>query len=237
MPPSRAKQRKSSTFPRGEKDIDIEAAALMNALCKPWELGGHPHDFYVAHRSARITDSTQYYERDTASIKRHERMVAEKMVWNRQRAIREEMLQLLTRLHSIERQRRHFNAVRVKSHEDKYNTSTPKSLQAARPVNEHDVNANLQILSSSFVNDRVLPKFNDIYPPDRPSSVASHSLSPILQNSDAPKHSFMSPLAVSEKKAVEDLDAFEAQLAVPVSNKQKQGAPGSAVSFGKGKRK
>ena len=136
-------------------DVDLEAAALMNALCKPWELvccvmhytwtfpscmihnifhglafpimhqfpsyiihhtsyivdhpssyflciiiltfceytfkffscfcvcyhcddvnsicdlnqGGHPHDFYVAHRSARITDATQYYERDTANIK------------------------------------------------------------------------------------------------------------------------------------------------------------------------
>ncbi|MCO5569962.1 hypothetical protein L7F22_023676 [Adiantum nelumboides] len=103
------KARKSTTFPRGEKEIDIEAAVLMNALCKPWELGGHPHDFYVAHRSARITDATQYYEHDTANIKRHERMVAEKVIWSRQRAIRDEMLQLLTRLHSIERQRRHFN--------------------------------------------------------------------------------------------------------------------------------
>jgi hypothetical protein len=36
-------------------------------------------------------------------------MVAEKVVWSRQRSIREEMLQLLTRLHSIEKQRRHFS--------------------------------------------------------------------------------------------------------------------------------
>lgn len=106
---TREKPRKSTTFPRGEKDIDFEAAVLMNALCKPWELGGHPHDFLVAHRSARITDATQYYEHDTANVKKHERMVAEKVVWSRQRAIRDEMLQLLTRLHSIEKQRRHFN--------------------------------------------------------------------------------------------------------------------------------
>ena len=40
---------------------------------------------------------------------KHERMVAEKVVWSRQRSIREEMLQLLTRLHSMEKQRRHFD--------------------------------------------------------------------------------------------------------------------------------
>lgn len=233
---AREKARKSVTFPRGEKETDIEAAALMNALCKPWELGGHPHDFYVAHRSARITDATQYYERDTAHIKRHERMVAEKVVWSRQRAIREEMLQLLTRLHSIERQRRHFNAVRVKSH-DTEDSSTAKSLKPARPVYEHDVNANLQILSSSFVDNRDFPTYMDIYPPHRPSSAIRHSLSPIGQDVDAPSQSMLSPLTVAEKKAVEELDTFEAQIVAP-TNKQKQaGAPGSAVSFGKGKRK
>ena len=46
--------------------------------------GGHPHDFYVAHRSARITDATQYYERDTANIKVRKRffpLLISKVVW------------------------------------------------------------------------------------------------------------------------------------------------------------
>eukprot|EP00249_Psilotum_nudum_P000543 c12445_g1_i1 orf=451-747(+) len=60
--------RKSSTSPKGKKDVDIEAATLMNALCKPWELGGHPHDFLVAHRSARITDSPHFYGKSRKSI-------------------------------------------------------------------------------------------------------------------------------------------------------------------------
>ncbi|KAI5065404.1 hypothetical protein GOP47_0020099 [Adiantum capillus-veneris] len=232
---AREKARKSTTFPRGEKEIDIEAAVLMNALCKPWEMGGHPHDFYVAHRSARITDATQYYERDTANIKKHERMVADKVVWSRQRAIREEMLQLLTRLHSIERQRRHFNAVRVQKHGED-NEVTAKSLKPARPVYEHDVNANLQILSSSFVDDGDFPQYIDVYPPHRPSSAMGRFLSPMGQDSNAPKHALTSPSTVAEKKAVEDLDTFEVQIAAPIKQKQ-AGAPGSAVSFGKGKRK
>lgn len=41
---------------------------------------------------------------------------------------------------------------------------------------------------------------------------------------------------VAERKAVEDLDTFEVQVIAP--SKQKQaGAPGSAVSFARGKRK
>ncbi|MCO5596711.1 hypothetical protein L7F22_050779 [Adiantum nelumboides] len=161
-------------------------------------------------------------------------MVAEKVVWSRQRAIRHEMLQLLTRLHSIERQRRHFNAVRVKRTEAE-DTLTAKSLMPARPIYEHDVNANLQILSSSFVDDKDFLKDIDVYPPHRPSSAMGLLLFPIVQDSNAPKLSLMCPLTVTEKKAVEDLDAFEVPIAAPIKQKQ-AGAPGSAVSFGKSKR-
>ncbi|XP_024539501.1 uncharacterized protein LOC112349389 isoform X2 [Selaginella moellendorffii] len=99
--------------PHEKPAMQYDADVLLRALCKPWEMGGHTHDFLLCHRSARSTDLYKHYETDKYLIKKHEKMVAEKVAWNRQRKLREDMLHLLTRLHSIEKQRRRFIGLRI----------------------------------------------------------------------------------------------------------------------------
>ena len=59
-------------------------------------------------------------------------------------------------------------------------------------MNEHDVNANLQILSASFVNHKFLPEYKDSFPPHTSSN--GHLLKPIDSGANVPRVSCVSPM-------------------------------------------
>ena len=82
-----------------------------------------------------------------------------------------------------------ITAVRLRSHQDH---TVPRSLNASRPMNEHDVNANLQILSASFVNHKFLPEYKDSFPPHTSSN--GQLLKPIDCDANVPRVSCVSPM-------------------------------------------
>ncbi|EFJ04199.1 hypothetical protein SELMODRAFT_432637 [Selaginella moellendorffii] len=86
--------------------LQYDADVLLHALCKPWEVGGHAYDFKKCHRQLRITDPYQTYSTDQVLLQWHERVVAEREAWNRQRQLKAHMLFLLSKLQVAERQRR-----------------------------------------------------------------------------------------------------------------------------------
>eukprot|EP01018_Ginkgo_biloba_P006281 Gb_16831 [translate_table: standard] len=214
----------STASPKSEKSVEVEARVMMSTLCKPWELGGHPRDFLVAHRSARSSDSDQYYKQDKFQTEKHEKMVAEMEAWNRKREIKEEMLTLLTRLHSTEKQRQHFQATRKYNHKMESSYSTDMN----SPIYGND--GDIEVLSKTFIEK---PKYLS---PSKPAlssksncSSTKQKLIPIAPDDDIPAEEVAPPPTVAAQQEVEELDAFEERL-VSLTLKS-QPLPGSALSF------
>jgi hypothetical protein len=88
-------------------------------------------------------------------------------------------------------------AVRQWSH---HKSRAPSPLNASRPMNEHDVNANLQILSSSFVDHKFLPVYKDSFPPHMSSN--GRQLKPIDHDNEVPRESCVSPLTSKKQEHV-----------------------------------
>ncbi|KAJ7521375.1 hypothetical protein O6H91_19G051000 [Diphasiastrum complanatum] len=224
-------------FSEGENEkvaMAFDAENMLQALCKPWELGGHPHDFLVSHRSARSTDLYRHYERDKVLMQRHERLIAEKEAWKRQRELREDMLHLLTRLHSIEKQRRHFIDIRKQNHEsDESGSARPDDIFKE----EH---ADIKIGAMNLANTFFQKKQNFM---SSAQVTGDSSLHTLLSTDGAAKGALqqetVSVETVAAMQEVRALDLFEEKLDNVFMNKKEvpAAAPGSAVSFSKKKKK
>ncbi|KAG0584891.1 hypothetical protein KC19_3G243100 [Ceratodon purpureus] len=126
-----------------------------NLFIKPWEYGGHPHDFYKASRQARTDDPYVHYETGKA-LERHNKLVAEVDAWRRRELLQEEMLIQMSKLLSVEKERHRFQELRRHIQLEQLQWSRPSTAQdkASRCMSEPEPrrpgSVNLSTLGNSL---------------------------------------------------------------------------------------
>lgn len=85
---------------------------MQHLFAKPWEIGGHAHNFCGMCRGSTCNDIPQYYEIEPDRLARHNAIVAALIEWNKQSELKADMLHQLYRLYTIAKTRRQFQMMR-----------------------------------------------------------------------------------------------------------------------------
>ncbi|KAH9539000.1 hypothetical protein CY35_15G035700 [Sphagnum magellanicum] len=89
----------------------IYAGMKMEKLLKPWQEGGHRHNFCKMTRPSRPDDLVIHYE-FREDLKRHNRLVYALENWRQLQFLKDEMMIQIRKLHTIECERAHFQKLR-----------------------------------------------------------------------------------------------------------------------------